>query len=293
MYTKSTTIYNAEGESASVSIVAAAKDSDLTRYVTFRTRKGHKAISFDNGSAILTEKTAENLGLHTGDTFWVENAEGTRVELTLTGITENYMFTRLYLPRAQLESLLGTEDIPWNTVYGQTTCTDAAGYNALRTDLLDCNYVSSISFTEDTTELFDNLIVSLGYVVVLIIICAAALAAVVLYNLISVNLGERKKELATIKVLGFYDQEVYRYIFREIELLALIGSGVGLALGVPLHKFIVLTVEMDQLMFIRTIAPRSYLLAVALTMVFTVVVCFVMRRHVRRISMVESMKAPE
>ena len=133
----------------------------------------------------------------------------------------------------------------------------------------------------------------LGYVVVLIIICAAALAAVVLYNLISVNLGERKKELATIKVLGFYDQEVYRYIFREIELLALIGSGVGLALGVPLHKFIVLTVEMDQLMFIRTIAPRSYLLAVALTMVFTVVVCFVMRRHVRRISMVESMKAPE
>ena len=293
VYTKSTTIYNAEGESASVSIVAAAKDSDLTRYVTFRTRKGHKAISFDSGSAILTEKTAENLGLHTGDTFWVENTEGARVELTLTGITENYMFTRLYLPRAQLESLLGTAEIPWNTVYGQTTCTDAAGYNALRTDLLDCNYVSSISFTEDTTELFDNLIVSLGYVVVLIIICAAALAAVVLYNLISVNLGERKKELATIKVLGFYDQEVYRYIFREIELLALIGSGVGLALGVPLHKFIVLTVEMDQLMFIRTIAPRSYLLAVALTMVFTVVVCFVMRRHVRRISMVESMKAPE
>ena len=293
VYTKSTTIYNAEGESASVSIVAAAKDSDLTRYVTFRTRKGHKAISFDSGSVILTEKTAENLGLHTGDTFWVENTEGARVELTLTGITENYMFTRLYLPRAQLESLLGTEDIPWNTVYGQTTCTDAAGYNALRTDLLDCNYVSGISFTEDTTELFDNLIVSLGYVVVLIIICAAALAAVVLYNLISVNLGERKKELATIKVLGFYDQEVYRYIFREIELLALIGSGVGLALGVPLHKFIVLTVEMDQLMFIRTIAPRSYLLAVALTMVFTVVVCFVMRRHVRRISMVESMKAPE
>ena len=192
VYTKSTTIYNAEG--------------DLTRYVTFRTRKGHKAISFDSGSAILTEKTAENLGLHTGDTFWVENAEGARVELTLTGITENYMFTRLYLSRAQLESLLGTEDIPWNTVYGQTACTDAAGYNALRTDLLDCNYVSSISFTEDTTELFDNLIVSLGYVVVLIIICAAALAAVVLYNLISVNLGERKKELATIKVLGFYDQ---------------------------------------------------------------------------------------
>ena len=138
-----------------------------------------------------------------------------------------------------------------------------------------------------------SLIGSLNYVVVLIIVCAAALAAVVLYNLISVNLAERKKELATIKVLGFYDKEVYRYIFREIELLSLIGSGVGLLLGVPLHRFIILTVEMDQLMFIRTIAPRSYLLAVALTMLFTVVVCFAMRRHVRHISMVESMKAPE
>ena len=166
-------------------------------------------------------------------------------------------------------------------------------HNALRTKLLECNYVSSVSFTEDTTSMFGSLIGSLNYVVVLIIVCAAALAAVVLYNLISVNLAERKKELATIKVLGFYDKEVYRYIFREIELLSLIGSGVGLLLGVPLHRFIILTVEMDQLMFIRTIAPRSYLLAVALTMLFTVVVCFAMRRHVRHISMVESMKAPE
>ena len=94
-------------------------------------------------------------------------------------------------------------------------------------------------------------------------------------------------------MLGFYDKEVYRYIFREIELLALIGSGVGLLLGVPLHRFIILTVEMDQLMFIRTIAPHSYLLSVALTMLFTVVVCLGMRRHVKHISMVESMKAPE
>ena len=94
-------------------------------------------------------------------------------------------------------------------------------------------------------------------------------------------------------MLGFYDPEVYRYIFREIDLLALIGSLVGLALGVPLHQFIIRTVEMDQMMFIRTIAPRSYLFSMALTMLFTFVVCRLMRRHVRQISMVESMKAPE
>ena len=295
-YTKSTTIYNEAGESASVSIVGAEKDSDLTRYITFRTRKGYKAIDFSTDSVILTEKTAENLGLQAGDTFWAEDADGNRVQLTLTGVTENYMFTRLYLSNAQLQSLLGVQEnsaVAWNTVYGSTNCTDTAACNALRADLLGCNYVSSVSFTEDTTLMFDNLIVSLNYVVILVIVCAAALAAVVLYNLISVNLAERKKELATIKVLGFYNNEVYRYIFREIELLSLIGSGVGLVLGVPLHQFIIRTVEMDQLMFIRNIAPRSYLLAVALTMVFTLAVCFAMRRHVRRISMVESMKAPE
>ena len=291
-YTKSTTLYNEEGGSADVSIVGAEDDARMTEYFTFRTRVGHDPIPFEEDSVILTEKTALNLELSVGDTFYVEAADGSRVQLTLTGITENYMFTRLYLSNAQLQALLGSTP-EWNTVYGLTGCTTEAEYNALRTKLLDCNYVSSVSFTEDTTSMFGSLIGSLNYVVVLIIVCAAALAAVVLYNLISVNLAERKKELATIKVLGFYDKEVYRYIFREIELLSLIGSGVGLLLGVPLHRFIILTVEMDQLMFIRTIAPRSYLLAVALTMLFTFVVCFAMRRHVRHISMVESMKAPE
>ena len=293
VYSKSVTIYNADGESAEVSVVGAQTDSQLSRYVTFRTRQGHKEIPFEKDSVILTEKTALNLGVEPGDSIWVENPDGERVEMTLTGVTENYMFTRLYLSNAQLQTLLGTQDIPWNTVYAQTSCDSAADRNTMRETLLACNYVTGVSFTEDATSMFDNLIVSLNSVVVLIIVCAAALAAVVLYNLISVNLAERKKELATIKVLGFYDKEVYRYIFREIDLLALIGSGVGLLLGIPLHQFIIRTVEMDQLMFIRTIAPRSYLLSVALTMLFTLVVCFGMRRHVRRISMVESMKAPE
>ena len=214
-YTKSTTLYNEEGGSADVSIVGAEDDARMTEYFTFRTRVGHNPIPFEEDSVILTEKTALNLELSVGDTFYVEAADGSRVQLTLTGITENYMFTRLYLSNAQLQALLGGTP-EWNTVYGLTGCTTEAEYNALRTKLLGCNYVSSVSFTEDTTSMFGSLIGSLNYVVVLIIVCAAALAAVVLYNLISVNLAERKKELATIKVLGFYDKEVYRYIFGEI-----------------------------------------------------------------------------
>ena len=292
-YNKSVTLYNASGDKQTASIVTAEDESQITDYFTFRTRQGHNAISFDDSSVILTEKTAESLGLSVGDTFEVETSDGSRQTLTLTGITENYVFTRLYLSQAQLKALNGGVLPAWNTVYGQTSCPTSADRNALRTDLLACNYVSSVSFIEDTMEMFDNLIGCLNYVVILVIVCAAALAAVVLYNLISVNLGERKKELATIKVLGFYDKEVYRYIFREIDLLAFIGSLVGLALGVPLHQFIIRTVEMDQMMFIRSIAPRSYLFSITLTMFFTFVVCRLMRRHVKKISMVESMKAPE
>ena len=225
----------------------------MTAYFTFRTRQGHKAIPFDDSSAILTEKTAESLGLAVGDTFEVETSDGSRKTLTLTGITENYVFTRLYLSQAQLRTLTGGTLPEWNTVYSQTDCPTSDDRNTLRTDLLACNYVSGVSFMEDTTEMFDNLIGCLNYVVILIIVCAAALAAVVLYNLISVNLGERKKELATIKVLGFFDNEVYRYIFREIDLLALIGSLAGLALGVPLHQFIVRTVEIHR----RRLPPHA------------------------------------
>mgnify|MGYP002418172565 CR=1 FL=1 len=281
-YTKSVTLYNDAGEKETVSLVAAADESQMTEYFTFRTRQGHKAIAFDDSSVILTEKTAE-----------VETTDGGRRSLTLTGITENYVFTRLYLSQAQLKTLNGGALPAWNAVYGQTDCPTDAARASLSSAILACNYVSSVSFIEDTTQMFDGLIGCLNYVVILIIVCAAALAAVVLYNLISVNLGERKKELATIKVLGFYDKEVYRYIFREIDLLSLIGSLVGLVVGIPLHQFIIRTVEMDPMMFIRSIAPRSFVFSVALTMLFNFAVCLLMRRHVRQISMVESMKAPE
>ncbi len=292
-YSKSVSIYNADGTVETVSLIAAEDDALLTQYNTFRTRQGHHAIAFGADSAILTEKTAAQLGLRVGDTFWVETPSGSRMELTLTGITENYIYARLYLSQEQFARYCGSTPVEWNTVFSQTTCTSTDDTDALRAKLLACNYISGVTFTADTTGMLSNLIVCLNYVVGLVILCAGALAAVVLYNLISVNLAERKKELATIKVLGFYDKEVYRYIFREIDLLALIGSLVGLGLGIPLHQFIVRTIEMDRMMFIRTIAPRSYLISIALTMAFTFAVCFVMRRHVKQISMVESMKAPE
>ena len=274
----------------SVTLVAADSPQKLTEYFTLENRFGGD-LDFTDGSVVLSEKTAELLGLSAGDSFWVQGTDGTWVELTLTGVAKNYLGAYLYVTRDTLGKLVS--DPAWNTVYAVTSCQDDTQREILSTILLDCNYVSSTSFTADAAAMYDSTITCINYVVLLIIACAAALAAVVLYNLISVNIGERKKELATIKVLGFFDKEVYRYIFREIELLSVIGAVLGLIIGAPLHQFVIRTVESEQMMFIRTLEPTSFVYSVALTLLFTVVVCRMMRRQVRNISMVESMKAPE
>ena len=274
----------------SVTLVAAESPQKLTEYFTLENRFGAD-LDFTDGSVVLSEKTAELLGLSAGDSFWVQGTDGTWVELTLTGIAKNYLGAYLYVTQDTLDKLVA--DPAWNTVYAVTSCQDATQREILSTILLDCNYVSSTSFTADAAAMYDSTITCINYVVLLIIACAAALAAVVLYNLISVNIGERKKELATIKVLGFFDKEVYRYIFREIELLSVIGAVLGLAIGAPLHQFVIRTVESEQMMFIRALEPTSFVYSVALALLFTVVVCRMMRRQIRSISMVESMKAPE
>ena len=291
-YTRTVSVYDSRESTSdlSVTLVAADGPQKVTEYFTLRSPAGSE-LPFIDGSVVLSEKTAELLGVSAGDSIWVQGTDGSRVELTLTGVAQNYLGAYLYVTENTLQRLVA--DPAWNTVYVRTTCQNDTERETLSTVLLGCNYVSGTSFAADTAAMYDSTITCINYVVLLIIVCAAALAAVVLYNLISVNIGERKKELATIKVLGFFDKEVYRYIFREIELLSVIGAAVGLAIGAPMHQFVIRTVESEQMMFIRSLEPTSFVYSVALTLLFTVAVCRMMRRQVRAISMVESMKAPE
>ena len=291
-YTRTVSVYDSEEDAAelSVTLVAADGPQKMSEYFTLRSPSGSE-LPFIDGSVILSEKTAELLGVSAGDSIWVQGTDGSRVELTLTGVAQNYLGAYLYVTENTLQRLVA--DPAWNTVYVRTTCQNDTERETLSTVLLGCNYVSGTSFAADTAAMYDSTITCINYVVLLIIVCAAALAAVVLYNLISVNIGERKKELATIKVLGFFDKEVYRYIFREIELLSVIGAVLGLGIGAAMHQFVIRTVESEQMMFIRSLEPTSFVYSVALTLLFTVAVCRMMRRQVRAISMVESMKAPE
>lgn len=291
-YSKTVTVCNAEGQESSMTLMLAQDPQQLAQYFTFRTRRGHDPIPFDENSVILTEKTAETLGVDVGDSIRLETESG-RVALTVTGITENYVFSRIFVGSKAYQHAVG--ELPaWNTVLAKSAVEESeSARTALTERILQQNYVSGAVFIEDASSTFTNVISCINYVVLLVIACAAALAAIVLYNLININIAERKKELATIKVLGFYDREVHRYIFREIDILAFIGSLVGLGIGAPLHQFIIRTVEIDQMMFIRSISLSSYVYSVVLTMVFTVAVSLWMRRQVNAISMVESMKAPE
>ena len=150
-----------------------------------------------------------------------------------------------------------------------------------------------MAFSTTTIETFDDMLSSIDYIVILLIVAAAALAFVVLYNLTNINICERQKEIATLKVLGFYRREVSGYIFRETILLSIIGTAIGLAVGVVFHQFVVQTAEVDAVMFGRVVKSMSFVYSAVMSMVFTLLVSLFMQKKLRKIDMVESLKAPE
>lgn len=159
--------------------------------------------------------------------------------------------------------------------------------------ILEIDDVSSVQFTTDLSSSFADVISNIDYIVIVLIISAGLLAFVVLYNLTNINITERQKEIATIKVLGFYNREVSAYVYRETLLLSLIGTAAGLVFGIFLHAFVVKTAEVDMVMFGRTIKWTSYIFAAVLTMLFSALVNLVMYRKLKAVDMVESMKAGE
>ncbi len=290
LYQKNMDVSKDGSETVDVTITVPQQQEDMAEFITLRNRQSKKEIPFENDSVVLTEKAAEILGVKAGDTITVD-VEGKEVSLQLTAIAENYLGSNLYISPSQWEQI--QPEPQWNTVFAQTLCEDETQRSQLSQKLLEKDDVQSAVFTQESSQIFRDAISNINNVVIVIILFAALLAVVVLYNLININIGERKKELATIKVLGFFDNEVRKYIFREIDVLSIVGALCGLVLGVPLHLFVIKTVEIDQMMFIRNINASSYLYSFVLTMVFTGLVSLIMRKSLKDIDMVESMKAPE
>ena len=277
----------------SVTILVPSDTAAMAEYFTFRHRTDHEPVTFGEDSVIITEKLSERQHLSVGDDITLTNQDGKRVTLTVTDICENYTLHYLYLSPASYEKAFG-QTAPNNLLLCKLPeGTTHKEEDVLSARLLNCRDVAAVRFTTEISDSFDNSIQGIHTIVLVLIICAGALAFVVLYNLTNINISERVKEIATIKVLGFYDVEVSAYIYRENAVLTLIGTAVGLVLGVFLHQFVIRTAEIDIVMFGRSLFPMSFVWSALLTFFFSLLVNLVMHRRLKRISMVESMKAPE
>ena len=278
-------------------LVVPEDPASFDRFVALNTRVGHHPVKLDDDGLVLTEKLAAELGVRAGDAVTlteqdaIGNATGTSYEATVTGIVENYVYHYAYMGPALYEQLMGKAP-DYRTVLAVTT-SDPDLRVQFSNDLLAAGGVKTVAYNDETIDAYRDMMSSVSMIVVVLVTAAAALAFIVLYNLTNINITERMREIATLKVLGFTPREMNAYIFREIFLLAAIGCAVGLVLGVWMEGFVVVTAEVDQIMFGRAIHPTSFLLAFLLTMLFTVLVMLAMRGKLRRIDMVESLKSNE
>ncbi len=276
-----------------ITIFVPSDTGRLPDFFRFRHRGSGAPVEYSESSVIITEKLSERQHLKAGDIITVKNQDGIEAGFTITDICENYVQHLLYVSPAAYEEAFGVKPEMNSLLCLLPEEGPEGGEDALTTELLKCGDVAMTMSTEELSRSFNNSISSINYIVVVLIISAGALAFVVVYNLTNINITERVKELATIKVLGFYESEVAAYVYRETAALTVIGTAAGLLLGIALHQFVIRTAEVDMVMFGRSIYAPSYLLAAVLTVLFSVLVNLVMYRKLARISMVESMKAPE
>ncbi len=276
-----------------VTIFVPSDVSLLSDYFDFRHRTDSMPVTFGEDSVIITEKLAERQHLKVGDSITLKNQDDKEAAFTITDICENYAMHYLYLSPAAYEKAFGQAAENNMILCKLPEDVTQEKEESLSTKLLSCRDVAAARFTTELSGSFRNSIQGINSIIAVIIISAGALAFVVLYNLTNINISERVKEIATIKVLGFYDREVSAYIYRENAALTVIGTAVGLVLGVFLHQFVIRTAEIDMVMFGRTVYPLSYVWSALLTILFSVLVNLVMHRKLKKISMVESMKAPE
>ena len=288
-FEESADLINGE-ESESVTLVVPRDPEGMGDYLSLHTEKG-EAISWpEKGEAVLTAKMAEKCGLTVGDEATLTDEDGNSLTVTVSGINENFIYNYAYLSPETWEEQTG-QTPEYQTVY--VNVKEGQDIHAASALIMNCSGVASVSAYEDMRVRFGSMMESLDYVVAVIIVCAGALAFIVLYNLTNINITERLREIATIKVLGFYRNETASYVFRENLLLTGLGALAGLVMGKYLHSFVMEQVDIDMITFDVHIAPLSVLYSILLTFVFAVFVCGVMNRKLDAINMAESMKSIE
>ena len=261
-------------------------------FVTLKERTTDRRYSLDEKEVVLTEKIAKELEVQAGDMITIRDEEKGDLKVKIKAVCENYMGHYLYMTADAYEAVYN-EKPEYNAVFYKTVSGTTKEAQSVGEDILQLPGALSVSYTTDLKQQVDDMLGALDIVIVVLTISAGMLAFVVLYNLNNINITERKRELATLKVLGFYPNEVSAYVYRENIVLTVLGALFGVALGKILHRFIIVTVEIDTVMFGRNIDMSSFVYSFLLTVAFSMIVNGAMYFKLKKINMVESLKSVE
>ena len=261
-------------------------------YLSLRSRTSGESYSYPEEGAVICEKTAKMLGLNVGDTVTITREGEKSVSIPVTAISENYVLHYLFISPQTYQELYGKEP-EYNSLYLLYEEEADLNESAFGKQMMEQDACAGISFTTDLEADIDDMLGILGNIVIVLIFAAGLLAFVVLYNLNSINITERRRELATLKVLGFFDQDVAAYVYRENVILTILGAALGVVIGAVLHRFVIVTVEVDLMMFGRNISLHSYIYSILLTFGFAVIVNLAMYFSLKKIDMIESLKSVE
>lgn len=283
---------SANGETRSPYVVVPQSAEDLKDFIVFQDRGTKEQYQLEEGSVVLTEQLADHLGVKEGDAVQIKSTGGEEAEVTVTHVVENYMMHYIYMAPDVYEEAFG-ESPEYSMLLVRLTDEGRADEESIGKEMLAYPAAFAINYVSENKAQIENMLGSLNIVIVVLILSAGMLAFVVLYNLNNININERRRELATLKVLGFFDPEVAAYVYRENIFLTIIGALLGVGLGAILHRFVIVTVEVDQVMFGRTVSAVSYLISAGLTCVFSAIVNYAMYFKLKAIDMVESLKSIE
>ena len=291
MTSENLTVAQTGKPSQEVTVYVPENPAELSDFVSFTERKTGEVYALGDNGVIINEKLAKLFQLAIGDTIELKNGDNEIFEVTISGITENYVGHFAYFSPTYYEEIFG--EIPtYNSellLFSEALTKEQE--NQIANDLMKQDRVLNVTFLSDSSTALDDTTEILNIVVWLLIISAGLLAFIVLYNLNNINISERIRELSTIKVLGFYNKEVTMYIYRENIFLTLFGIIAGLFLGRILHGYVLATVELDMLMFSPEIHLLSYLYSSLITLFFTIIVGFVMYQKLKHVDMIEALKS--
>lgn len=280
--------FKADNKNLDFTLIAFMNDEKINDYVTLKSVDG-KDLNLSDDGVIITEKMASLLDAEVGKNISIRNSDNELFVVKVSGICQNYISNYLYMNSTYYEEIFG--DNNYNSFL--VNLDDSTDTEKLSNNLLDTDYFGAIQYTEDNMDMFNDIIAGMNNIVYLIIAFSSFLAITVLYNLTIININERKREIATLKVLGFRDREVSSYVYRETIILTIVGIIVGIFLGFSLNTFVLMIAETDEILFIKIIKPLSYVIAFIIIIIFSIIVQVITYFILKRIDMIDSLKSVE